>query len=163
MSKIPDKRVYRANRPLFSLPETHPARRFLNAFMQVLEDCVGKEVPYEGYEHLAVDQEWFSATDLRTWKSSSFAYAYLSFTVELDGWLVNAAAPTDGERNVIERLPYLRLLVNECKEACIGEGNERVLVMALQVERLFDLWEACIRERWRAIGYSAQPSSSSSA
>ena len=158
---MPANYVRRMNRPLFALPEMHPARRFLVAFIECGRDCVGKEIPYRGREHLAVDQKWFSKTDLRVCSFSGFAYNYLSFTVELDGWLIGAPTATAEEIATMERLRYLRCLMSECKEACINDRNRAVLSMVEQVEQLLDLWETCIRERWREIGYDVRQDTSS--
>jgi hypothetical protein len=141
--------IYRVNRPLFSLPESHPAHRFLRQFIKCQQNCVGREIPYRGREHLAVDQEWFSATDKRMWHFSGLAYMYISFTVELDGWLTDAPAATESEKSTLENLPYLRTLLGECKEACLDNGNTTVLAMVEQVEEVLDLWEFCIEERLR--------------
>ena len=54
----------------------------------------------------------------------------------------------------MERLPYLHSLMIECKEACIADNNLEVLAMVAKVLASLDLWETCIRERWRMIGYS---------
>jgi hypothetical protein len=115
---------------------------------------VGKEVPYRGREHLAVDQTWLSTIDSRDRTFSGFAYEYLSYTVELDGWLSQAPEATGQEQATLARLPYLRSLMIECKGACIADSNAAVLAMVEQVLTLLDLWEASIRERWRAIGYN---------
>lgn len=151
---MPRNHVYRRNRPIFELPESHAAHRFLRAFIKCRNDCVGKEIPWPEEEQLAVDQEWFSATDSRRWKFSGFAYTYLSFDIELDGWLNDSPTPTAGETSTIEKLPYLRSLLAECKSACIESGNTATLAMVAQVDELFDLWEDCIRVRWRQIGYA---------
>jgi hypothetical protein len=145
--------VLRVNKPLFDLPESHPAKRFLCAFVACLDECVGREIPYRGKEDLAADEDWFSLHDGRVWSFSSFAYIYLAFTVELDGWLTGAATATRDEIGTMTRLPYLRTLMRECKDACVADRNEAVLAMVEQVENLIDLWEACIKERWQVIGF----------
>jgi hypothetical protein len=148
--------IYRLNRPLFSFPEEHPARRFLIAFMKCQRECVGREIGYKDEEQLAVDQEWFSSRDLRTWTFSSFAYQYLSYAIELDGWLTSAMSPTEEEIATLERLPHYRCLMSECKERCVADNNAAVMHMVQQVEHVIDLWDTCIKERWRMIGYEAQ-------
>lgn len=147
-------RIFHINRPLFALAETHPAHCFLKAFIECLRDCVGKEIPYRGAEDLAIDQEWFSQTDLRNRSFSGFTYEHLSYTIELDGWLSGTSTATPDELNTIDRLPYFRALMTECKAACIDDKNAAVLDMVEQVERLLDLWERCIKARWRSIGFS---------
>jgi|SRR5581483_3785509 len=144
--------IYRLNRPLFALPEQHPARRFLVSLMDCQRDCVGKEIAYRGQERLAVDQEWFSRVDVRTWQFSSFAYEHLSYAIELDGWVSGSPTPTGEEIATMQRLPHLRQLMTECKEACIADNNAAVLQMTRQVDNVIDLWETCIQERWRTIG-----------
>jgi hypothetical protein len=140
-------RIHQINRPLFDLPQTHPARRFLEAFIACRSNCVGREIAYRGREHEAIDQTWTSATDNRLWRFSGFAYMYISFTVELDGWLTNSPTPTQYENSTLKELPRLRTLMEECREACVVANNDAVLVLTNQVIDLLDLWEECIRVR----------------
>ncbi len=139
--------VYEINRPLFSLPESHPAHRFLRAFITCRRDCVGREIVLPADKHDPVDQEWYSISDDRTWSFSALAYTFLSFNVELDGWLTDAPCLTEAEKGVLDKLPYLRTLLSECVAAAIGEKNTEILVMIEQVRGLLDLWETCITVR----------------
>jgi hypothetical protein len=138
--------IRRKNRPLLQLPDSHPARRFLDAFIKCLRH-VGREIPYRGRELEAIDQEWMSCIDNKKWKFSSFAYTYLSFTLELDGWLTDAPTLTHSERNVLRALPRFRVLMEECREACVKAGNSEVLTMSEDVLELLKLWEECINAR----------------
>jgi hypothetical protein len=146
--------IHRINRPLFDLPTTHPARRFLEAFIACRSNCVGREIAYRGREHEAIDQTWTSATDARTWRFSHFAYKFISFEIELDGWLSNSPTPTQYENNTLQELPRLRSLMEECREACVVAGNDAVLALTNQVIDLLDLWEECIRARIATVDQS---------
>ncbi|MHC4399029.1 MAG: hypothetical protein ACYTG0_05045 [Planctomycetota bacterium] len=139
--------IYEINRPLFSLPDAHPAHRFLRAFIRCRRQCVGREIALPGDEHDALDQEWYSSTDDRTWTFSAFAYTFLSFDVELDGWLTDSPHLTETEKGVLDKLPYLRALLSECETAAVDDKNADILTMIEQVRSLFDLWENCITAR----------------
>ncbi len=139
--------VYSINYPLFRLPDSHPAHRFLRAFITCREQCVGREFVLPGDDHASVDQEWYSLADDRTWTFSAFAYTLLSFDVELDGWLTNAPHMTTSEAGVLDRLPYLRTLLGECEAAAVDNRNTEILAIIEQVRNLLDLWENCITTR----------------
>lgn len=134
--------VYRLNRPLFELPQSHPAHRFLRAFIECRQDCVGKEIESDVF-----DQEWFSQTEDRAWSYSAFAYQYLAFDIVLDGWLRNAKHLTASEEQWLVCLPRWRVLLDECRTAAAGDGNHAVMGMIAQVLKMFDLWEECVRAR----------------
>jgi hypothetical protein len=38
------KYVLKRNKPIFGFPESHPARRFLEAFLECRSLCVGREL-----------------------------------------------------------------------------------------------------------------------
>ena len=88
-----------------------------------------------------------ASIDDRTWTFSAFAYTFLSFDVELDGWLTNAPHLTKTETRVLDKLPYLRTLLCECETAAVEGKNKDILTMICQVRNLLDLWENCIVAR----------------
>lgn len=137
--------VYRLNRTLFDLPQSHPAHRFLLAFIECRQDCVGREV-----EGDAFDQEWFSQTDNRAWSYSAFAYQYLSFDIVLDGWLNNAEGMTASEEQWLACLPRWRALLDECRASAARDRKHAVMRMIGQVLKMFDLWEECVHARLRS-------------
>jgi hypothetical protein len=104
-----------------------------------------------GDGHGPVDQEWYSSTDERTWTFSAFAYTFLSFDVELDGWLTGSPRLTESEKGVLEGLPYLRTLLNECETAAAAHKNNEIFDMIEQVRSLLRLWEHCITARLETI------------
>lgn len=139
--------IYKNDSVLFTLPDDHPAKRFLNAFVECRQDCVGREIGLPGSSLPAIDQEWFSETDQRKWRFSEFAYSFLSFDVVLDGWLTNASELTDSERAILEKLPYLRRLLQECNTAAVHSGNSAVVSCVGRVLEVLHLWEECSRVR----------------
>jgi len=143
--------VFEINRPLFTLPESHPAHRFLRAFITCRSECVGREIVLPNDVHEAVDQEWYSTADDRTWTFSAFAYMFLSFDVRLDGWLTDAPHLTESEKGILDKLPYLRTLLTECRTAAVDDKNTEVATMVEQVRGLLDLWENCITARLERI------------
>jgi hypothetical protein len=135
--------VYALNKPIFEFAPDHPARRFLEAFVRCRQDCVGREMG-------GVDQEWLSETSGRDYSFSSFAYEYLSFDVELDGWLQNAPDLTDSEKAMLAGIAQIEELMAECTTVAIAESNSEVVTMCEQVVRMCRLWNECIDSRLRA-------------
>lgn len=125
--------VFRLNRPLFEFPESHPAHQFLSAFIRCRVECVGRDACDE-----PIDQEWFSASELRQRSFSDFAYAHLSFDIVLDGWLSNAQELTESEKQWLDQLPRFRVLLEECKSAAIEDGNSRILPLVQQVKDMLE-------------------------
>ena len=100
------------NAPIFELDDRHPAKRFLEAFIDCLANCVGRHHDWNG--QTPIEQEWKSSIDGRVWTFSGFAHAFLSFDIVLDGFLENAPSLTSSETWAAKRLPLLRLMMNEC-------------------------------------------------
>jgi hypothetical protein len=137
--------VRKLNRPLFSLPDTHPARKFLEEFIACREFCVGKEIGTPSSP--PVDQDWFSELEQKKWTLSAFAYSFLSFDVELDGWLSSAPQMTQSEIAALGTLPTLKILLSECERQAKLDENIAVLPLLARLNYLFDLWEKCILSR----------------
>ena len=135
-------RIRELNQQLFELPTSHPARRFLDSFIQCRAQCVGKEL-----ESPSVDQEWVSTHDGAIWHFSKFAYVFLSFDIELDGWLTNAPIRTTSEQQMLNGLGTMRHLLSECKSAAEQENSRKIVDLVVQVEEVVDLWEKCILVR----------------
>jgi hypothetical protein len=133
------------NRPIFDLPESHPARMFLEEFIECRQECLGREIGSPQRE--PVDQDWMSQRDGRPWSFSEFAYRNLAYDIELDGWLTSAPQLTDSERADLESLSNARPLLAECLSAATRDGNAAVSALVEKVLHLFDLWENCIRYR----------------
>lgn len=132
--------VFRLNKPIFDFAPEHPARRFLEAFVECRTKCVGREID-------GVDQEWFSEADMRTHKFSSFAYEWLSFDIELDGWLHDAQEITDSEKRALHGIPQMERLMAECKAAALVDDNSEIVTMCEQVLHTVGLWTECINRR----------------
>ena len=132
--------IYRLNQPIFDFSPEHPARRFLEAFIACRQNCVGKEL--EG-----TDQQWFSKTENRLRTFSSFVYEWLSFDIELDGWLRRGEGLTASEQQSLEAMPYIETLTRECREAAVAEGHITVTDMCDQLLDMLQLWKACIAFR----------------
>jgi hypothetical protein len=143
--------VYRLNEPLFKLDADHIARRFLETFIQVRNQCMGRELD-------GIDQRWWSPTDKRYRTFSSFAYEHLSFDVQLDGWLSHSPEPTDSERAALRALPYSRALMRECREAAQAEQNLAVVNLTDLVLNMLELWEQSIETRLPARNWATERS-----
>src|SRR5690606_21315736 len=87
--------IRRRNAPLFKLPLEHPARKFLQTFIECVGTYAGAELPPPYGRD--VDQRWWSPTENRFLTFSGFVYEHLCFTVVLDGWLTAAPQLTDSE------------------------------------------------------------------
>ena len=132
--------IFRLNKAIFDFAPDHPARRFLEAFVECRMNCVGKEID-------GLDQEWFSEADMRTHKFSSFAYEWLSFDIELDGWLHDAQEMTDSEKRALDGIPQMDGLMAECKAAAMVDHNSEMVTMCDQVLHTLELWAECINRR----------------
>jgi hypothetical protein len=132
------------NKPIFDFEPTHPARRFLDAFIECRKNCVGREL--EG-----IDQEWFSESERCIRRFSSFAYEWLSFDIELDGWLQNAKEMTASERRALETIPQMRGIIEDCRQAAVDDENADAVNMCDEVLRMSELWEECINYRLRGL------------
>jgi len=75
------------------------------------------------------------------------AYKYLSFDVELDGWLTDAPELTESERRYLSWLPVLRTLLAECEAQARVDGNQAILPLISRTRGLLDRWETCIVSR----------------
>src|ERR1700690_1722297 len=116
--------IARLNRPVLALDEAHPAKRFLTGFIECRRDCVGRELGSD--KDLPIDQAWTSSLKSQAWPFpserpyskdwtfSAFAYRFISFDIELDGFLSNAPHLTDSETNAARILPIYRALMHEC-------------------------------------------------
>lgn len=127
------------NRPVLTLEDTHPAKRFLIAFMQCLDDCAGRELGLDG--ETPIEHEWFSSIDGRTWTFSGFVYAFLCFDIVLDGFLENSPVLTEAEKSTIEEIPRLRAMMDECIKSVRDSGYPEILKLANQVMTMLSLWE----------------------
>jgi len=132
-------RTEELNEPIFDLDDSHPAKRFLDAFIECKSDCVGRQYDFEGQS--PIEQRWRSASDGRPWTFSGFAYGYLSRDIVLDGFLDNIPYLTESETADAEQLPAMRTLMNECADAARQSGNSEILELTDQVLQMLDLWQ----------------------
>ncbi len=121
--------------------------RLLFVHADCRDRCVGKEIPWPGKEADAFDQTWFSDVDQRRWSFSSFAYAYISFDLVLDGWIDRPNSLTMGERKALAEFPRMRTLINECQSAAENDKNRRVLDLLPVIRSWLDTWQECIGSR----------------
>jgi hypothetical protein len=132
-------RVGRNNRPLFSLPRSHPVIQFFEA-------C--SSIPWPESWPDGVEQEWDSVVEGRRCSFSDFMHANICFDVVLDGWLQRPNSLTPEETcRLNESLPFLRSLLSECEVAAMKDNNSKVIVIIGQIKSAFDLWEEAIRHR----------------
>jgi hypothetical protein len=137
--------VEERNRPLFDLPDAHPAKRFLLAFIACREQCVGRESDWNG--QTPIEQAWLSQVDGKQRTFSAFAYQYLAFDVELDGYLTAAPHLTESEEGALRGFPHVRSLMSECSAAARAADNRPMLELVSQVLGMLELWERAIRYR----------------
>lgn len=128
--------VKRINRPVFKLDDAHPAKVFLNAFIDCRSNCVGRELGEP-----PIDQSWQSLTDGKAWSFSAFAYSVLSFDIELDGYLKSSPRLTESEVVDIQQIPLFRALMHECAAAAERDGNQDIVELTDEVLAMFSLWE----------------------
>jgi hypothetical protein len=132
--------IQKINQQVFRLSTRHPVRKFLDAFIACRLDCVGKELD-------GIDQEWFSQVELRNRSFSSFAYEYLSFDIELDGWSQQANELTQSERQSLEAIPHMKALMEECRSAALEDDNAAVVMLCDRVSGMLRDWIAYIAFR----------------
>jgi len=118
--------IRRINRPIFEFPSSHPAREFLESFIACRRHCVGREL--EG-----IDQQWFSHSDQCLRRFSQFAYGWLAFDIELDGWLHTPRSATSSERESLQGISRMHTLMQECRMDALSDRNEAVVAMCDEV------------------------------
>ena len=133
--------VRRLNKLIFSWDEEHPARRFLEAFVECRKRLVGLDS-----ESDLVDQR-FVTPDGQLTSFNTFVYEFLCFDVVLDGWLGNLPVITASESRQLAALPTMRAMMKCCQNAALRDGNSAILPHVERVFILLDLWEECIRAR----------------
>jgi hypothetical protein len=138
-------RVESKNRAVLTLDDSHPAKRFVEAFIDCRMSCAGRELDLGG--QVPIDQAWKSATDGRAWTFSGFIYSFICFDIELDGFLQNVSNLTPSEVAASKELPRLRTMINECEEAARQSGNSAILELTGQVLELLGLWEEYLSYR----------------
>lgn len=132
--------IRRLNAALFGLDATHPAKVFLEAFIQCRRNCVGRELD-------GIDQRWWSTLDQREMQFSSYAYQRISFDVVLDGWLENAPELTQSEQVTFATLPNEVLRMRECRAAAATAGNAAVVELTGQILEMYALWNLALETR----------------
>lgn len=133
------------NRQVLELDDSHPAKKFLSAFMDCRMNCSEREL--EIGDQMPIDQAWTSAMDGRAWTFSGFIYGFICFDIELDGYLQNATNLTPSEIAAIRELPRLRSMMHECAEAARQCGNSDILELTDQVLEMLRLWVGYLEYR----------------
>jgi len=131
--------IENVNRPVLALDDSHPAKRFVEAFIDCRMNCAGRELDLGG--QVPIDQAWTSVSDGRVWTFSGFIYEFICFDIELDGFLQGVPNLTPSEIAAARRLPLLRLMMNECGEAARQSGNREILELTDQVLEMLSFWE----------------------
>jgi len=145
-------RIESKNRAVLALDDSHPAKQFVDAFIDCRMSCAGRELDLGG--QVPIDQEWTSASDGRVWTFSGFVYAFICFDIELDGFLQSAPSLTPSEVGAVRKLPVLRSMMNECAEAARQGGNSEILELTNQVLEMLGLWEEYLDFRKKMISCS---------
>ena len=130
-----------------ALPDEHPAKRALILQAECRRDCASREISWPGRELEAVDQTWTSRIRGRQMSFSGFIYQFVCFDLILDGWLTHPSDLTPGERAVLEHVPQLLGLLEECHAAAVADNNPRILTMLPKARAFVAEWEACVRRR----------------
>jgi hypothetical protein len=86
------ERIEELNRGVLELEDSHPAKQFLEAFMDCVADCAGREIGWE--DQIPIEQEWISVVDGRNRTFSGFVYQFLCYDIVLDG-ILQKCFPTD--------------------------------------------------------------------
>jgi hypothetical protein len=132
---------------VLALDDSHPAKKFLLAFIECRDNCVGLELgPNE-----PIDQEWTSSSDGRLWTFSAFAYIFLSLDFALDDFHNSAPSPTESDTKWLWDVPRLKSLMNECAQAARQSGNDEIRELTDQVLEMLDLWDAYLNFRQATI------------
>jgi hypothetical protein len=127
----------RLNPRVLALEDSHPAKKFLSAFIECRGNCVGLELDPDE----PIDQEWESATDGRVWTFSGFAYTFLSLDLALDDFHQSVPPPTESTATWPWDLPRLRSLMHECARSARESGNNEIVELTDEVLRMFELWD----------------------
>ncbi len=135
----------RLNAPLLRLESSHPARLFLEAFLECQRDCLGQQYPPPTGK--GIDQQWYSHQLGREYSYSEFMYERIAFDITLDGWLTNSPFLTESEKALLIQIPQMKSLLFECLEAARSSNNHEILPLVNQTLQMLDLWEKCIRVR----------------
>ena len=138
-------RVESKNRAVLTLDDSHPAKRFVEAFIDCRMSCAGRELDLGG--QVPIDQAWTSTTDGKVWTFSGFMYSFICFDIELDGFLQNVPNLTPSEVAASKELPRLRKMMNECEAAARQTGNNDILELTDQVLEMLGHWEEYLSYR----------------
>jgi hypothetical protein len=125
------------NPRVLALDDSHPAKKFLSAFIECRSNCVGLELDPDE----PIDQEWESFTDGRVWTFSGFAYAFLSLDIALDDFHQRFPCPTESNTDWPWDLSRSRSLMRECAQAARQSGNNEILELTDDVLKMLGLWE----------------------
>ncbi len=87
---------------------------------------------------------------------SSFAYEFISFDLVLDGWIARKPALSAGETGILDNLPRLRGLMEECEVAAEASQNHRILDRISIVRDWLDALEYAITCRMKEDGIDFQ-------
>lgn len=139
---------------LRELPPDHPAIRALQVHAEARDICVGKEIDWPQHGIVGVDQSWFSSIDSKEWRFSSFAYAYISYDLYLDGWVESAPEATEAELGFLEDVPTMRTLLGEFEQAARAEKNANILPMLSKAREFVDALRGAIVYRLDRLGIS---------
>lgn len=142
-----DLEIHPENGSLLLLPRNHPAHRLLIVHAECRAMCVGREIFWPDMGEEPIDQEWFSMIDQKTWKYSSFAYTYLSYSLVLENWLSNEEEIEPFERKFIEDLPRIQGLLEECESVAKTDGNTEVLPLIEKTCEYFESFRKSIIAR----------------
>jgi len=142
------------NAPVYALDDDHPAKKFLNAFIDCKDDCVGLDYDWDGQE--PIDQAWQSATDSERWTFARFAYSFLSLDLILDGFLQHGSL-TEAERALPQHILHRRTLMHECAAAAKRDDNTEIVKLTDQVLAMLDLWEQYLDYRRDVVSGKRKP------
>ncbi len=138
------------NSRVLALDDSHPAKKFLSAFMECRSNCVGLEIDPDE----PIDQQWQSVSEDRVWTFSGFAYTFLSLDIDLDDFHQRNPSSTELNSDWPWNVPRLRCLMLECAEAARQSGNDEILELTDQVLEMLGLWEEYLKFRRDMISHA---------
>lgn len=142
-------RIYPVNYEIIDRYGTdHPATRVLQVHAEARDKCVGKEIEWPQLGNQAIEQSWFSLSRQKVQTLSAFAYEFLSYDLILDGWLEMGLEPTETELGFFDDERAMRLLLEECEDAALEEGNIEILPLITKAREFLDAYRAAILFRF---------------
>ena len=143
-------RVYPVNYTIINrYGPDHPATRVLQVHAEACDKCVGKEIEWPQLGNQAIEQSWYSPSRQKVQTYSGFAYEFLAYDLILDGWLEMGPEPTEAELGFFDDERPMRLLLEECEDAALDDGNIEILPLITKTQEFLDAYRAAVLCRFK--------------